>query len=90
MEDSSHNHDKLLTHFPALLLSLEDERWPESSKLLIVAWSSWWPGSILEPTQSDLTGTPIFLSPRMSQGSKESMSGTNLRDEILASTGGRD
>ena len=27
MEDSSHNHDKLLTHFPALLLSLEDERW---------------------------------------------------------------
>lgn len=27
MEDSSHNHDKLLTHFPDLLLSLEDKRW---------------------------------------------------------------
>lgn len=56
MKTSSCRHDGSLTPFPTLLPTLENGRWAENSKLLIIAWSFWWPVTIQEPSQGHLTG----------------------------------
>lgn len=43
IEASSHRHDQWSTPFPAPLPSLENWGWAAYSKLLIAAWSFWWP-----------------------------------------------
>ena len=46
-----------LTPFWALLSPQENCEWAENSKLLIVAWSFWWPAPIQEPYNNHLIRT---------------------------------
>lgn len=49
MEASSRKHGQLLTPFSAVPPCLENERWAENCKLLMMAWSFWWPAPTQEP-----------------------------------------
>ena len=57
MEDSSWMCDQLSIPFPVLSPLWKVGGGTKNSKLLIIAWSFWWPATIQEPTQSRLIRT---------------------------------
>ena len=87
VEASSHRYDWLWTQSPAPLPSLEDGVGrSESSKLLIMAWSFWWPAPILMLIRSPPRVVSLeqkhFYYWGNYKGFRSSLSGAGGRDQI--------
>ena len=85
VEASSHKHDWSLSQSPGPLPFLGERA--ESSKLLVMTLSFWWPAPVLKLSKSPPRVTPLnrrhSYHPGNSKGFRSSVSGTRVKDQIL-------